>query len=294
MKKSNLMPSLVLGSICLVVALLLSVVNMITLPEIEKNRKEKEIKALQEVLPEGSYFDPISITDNYPDVITGGYKSDKGYVFKAEVIGYQPGLIIMIGVDNDGKIVGVKHTASAETFGVEGELNQKYTERKDDSESLEMILSASASKGAPMTAGAYYKAIDAALEAALIASGNKTEDIYPGVESMEKTDEGNYVFVSYADGFAGKIKLEVSITPDGKIAYVKTISHNETAGYGADALNGTSYHEQFVGTDSESFNDVPNASGNKGGATGTSNGYKKALQNAFNAFKALVTEGGNE
>lgn len=294
MKKSNLLPAIVLSSICVVVALLLAVVNTFTAPEIAKNKKEKEIKALQEVLPAGTYFDPIDITDAYPDVITGGYKSDAGFVFKAEVKGYKPGLTIMVGVDNEGKIAGVKHTASKETFGVESELNSAYTEKKDSLESLEMILSASASKGAPMTAGAYYTAIDAALEAALIASGNKAEDIYPGVESMEKTDEGNYVFVSYAYGKVGKIKLKVSITPDGKIADVETISHNEDSGYGADILDGTSYHEQFVGTDSDSFKNVPNGSGSKGGATITSDGYKKALQNAFNAFKALVTEGGNE
>ena len=35
MKKSNWMPSLVLGCICIVVALLLSVVNMVTAPIIE-------------------------------------------------------------------------------------------------------------------------------------------------------------------------------------------------------------------------------------------------------------------
>lgn len=291
MKKSNVMPSIVLGAICLTVALLLSVVNMFTAPRIEKNKKEAEIKALKEVLPEGTTFDAINITDSYPDVITGGYKSDAGFVFKAEVVGYQPGLIIMIGVDNDGKIAGVKHTASAETFGAESELNQKYTDKKDDKESLEMILSASASKGAPMTAGAYYKAIDAALEAALIASGNKIEDIYPGVESVTTTDEGNYVFVAYGEGYAGKIRIEIAIAPDGKIVEVKTLSHNETAGYGADILNDPGFYDQFVGADTNNFGGIENATGAT--APVTMNGYKQALNNAFAAFKAL-TEGGNQ
>ena len=290
MKKSNVMPSVVLGAICLIAALLLSVINMFTAPEIEKNKKEAEIKALKEVLPEGTTFDAIEITNAYPDVITGGYKSDAGFVFKAEVIGYQPGLIIMIGVDNDGKIAGVKHTSSAETFGVEGELNQKYTDKKDDKDSLEMILSASASKGAPMTAAAYYKAIDAALEAALIASGNKVEDIYPGVESVQITDEGNYVFVAYDDGFVAKIRIEISIATDGKIVYVKTLSHSESDGYGADILDDPSFYDKFVGVDNDNLNGVENVAG----VTGTSKGFKNAVKNAFAAFEALTAEGGND
>ena len=288
MKKSNVMPSIVLGAICLTVALLLSVVNMFTAPRIAENKRKEEIKALKQVLTAGTTFDAIEITDAYPDVITGGYKSDAGYVFKAEVVGYQPGLTIMVGIDNDGKIAGVKHTASAETFGVEGELNQKYTDKKYDKESLEMILSASASKGAPMTAGAYYKAIDAALEAALIASGNKVEDIYPGVESVTTTDEGNYVFVAYADGFVGKIRIEISIAPDGKIVYVKTLSHTESDSYGAAVLDDPTFYEKFVGIESDTLNSVDNVAG----VTGTSKGFKAAVKNAFDAFKA-ITEGGN-
>ena len=289
MKKSNVMPSIVLGAICLISALLLSVINMITQPRIEKNKKEAEIKALREVLPEGTTFDAIEITDEYPDVITGGYKSDAGFVFKAEVVGYQPGLIIMVGIDTDGRIAGVKHTASAETFGAEGELNKKYTDGKYDKESLEMILSASASKGAPMTAAAYYKAIDAALESALIAGGNKAEDVYPGVESMTTNTDGNYVFVSYADGYAGKMTVEVCISPDGKIVHVKTLSHNETEGYGADALDDPSFYDQFTGTDVDEFNGVENVTGAT--APVTLKGYKKALENAFAAFEALVKGG---
>lgn len=290
MKKSNVMPSVVLGAICLIAALLLSVVNIVTTPRIEENKRKAEIKALKEVLTEGTTFDAIKITDEYPDVITGGYKSDAGFVFKAEVVGYQPGLVIMVGIDTDGRIAGVKHTSSKETFGAEGELNKKYTDGQYDKESLEMILSASASKGAPMTSAAYYKAIDAALEAALIAGGNKAEDVYPGVESVETTTEGNYVFVAYADGYAGKIRIEVSIAPDGKIAYVKTLSHNETVGFGADALDDPSFYDQFTGADVNGFDGVENVTGAT--APITLNAYKKALENAFAAFKAL-TEGGN-
>jgi Na+-translocating ferredoxin:NAD+ oxidoreductase RnfG subunit len=286
------MPSVVLGCICLAVALLLSVINMFTAPIIAQRQSAAANEALLEVLPNGKDFKEIEITSSYPSIVKKGWTADGGSVFQMEVIGYASGLVIMCGVDAEGKIAGVKHIASNETFGAEGELNGAYTSKKDTIDSLELILSASASKGAPMTASAYYKAVDAALEAALIASGKKVEDIYPGVESMQIDDNGNYVFVSYGDGYAGKIRLEVSIDMEGKIVSVKTLSHNETDGYGADVLDNSAFHDQLIGKDNGTFSGVENTTGAT--APVTINGYKEAIRNAFAAFEALVEEGGDQ
>lgn len=378
-KKDKAMPAVTLGAICLSVALLLSVINIFTAPEIEKNRKEKELKALQEVLPEGTTFESITVTEEYPDVITGAYKSDAGFIFKAEVKGYQPGLIIMVGIDKDGKVAGVKHTASAETFGVEGELNEAYTKRQDSSDSLEMILSASASKGAPMTARAYYTAVEAALKAFAIVNDVKTPDQiineggnaalgtsgkkfvkwfatevldgvtatyvpednegyvfligevfvgvnnagevvtdgvseeitatalaaytklagstltevsgeFTGVDSIHKTDSGNYVIVATAKGYKNGLSVKVAISNDGKILATEVVSHSETDSIGGAVLEDPSFNDSFVGTDHDGIFDVDSVSG----ATMTSSGYKAALEYAFNAFEALTQEGENE
>lgn len=290
MKKRNLMPAIVLSSICIIAALLMALVNMFTEPKIADNKKKAEIKSLQEVLPEGTYFDPIELTEAYPSVIKGGYKSDAGFVFKAEVTGYQSGLIIMVGIDNEGKIAGVKHTSTKETFGVENELNDAYTNKHDTVESLEMILSASASKGAPMTSAAYYKAIDAALEAADLASGRKAEEKYKGVESFEIDANGNYVFVAYGNGYGGKIRIKISITPDGKIASVETLSHNETPSHGGALLDGEDFYNKFIGIGQSGVGGVENAAG----VTSTSDGFKEAVNNAFAAFESIKAEGGND
>ena len=106
MKKSNLMPSVVLGSICIVVALLLSVVNMITGPVIEAARDAASNAALLEVLPNGKNFRSITLTDEYPDSVVAGYSADGGFVFQMSVTGKEAGLVIMCGIDGDGRIVG--------------------------------------------------------------------------------------------------------------------------------------------------------------------------------------------
>ena len=62
MKKTNIMPTVVLGSICLVVALLLSFVNMVTGPIIKAAQDSAANAALLEVLPEGTNFTPLYLT----------------------------------------------------------------------------------------------------------------------------------------------------------------------------------------------------------------------------------------
>ena len=177
MKKSNILPSIVLGAICLVVAILLSVVNMFTAPVIAERQAAAASAALQEVLPGGSDFTELDLSEKeYPEIVEKGWQANGGFVFQMRVKGYASGLVIMCGVDADGKITGVKHIASNETFNAEGELNGAYTAKQDTLESLEKILSTSASKGAPMTSQAYYDALKAALESAILAGGGMTPE----------------------------------------------------------------------------------------------------------------------
>ena len=129
MKKSftkNLKPVIVLSLICLVVAAVMGGINMITAPEIENQLKIAANAAKAEVLPNA---DPASFSDNmlaelvagledkdsFPTEITAIYKADAGYVFQASVSGNEGGLIIMCGVDNNGKIAGVTDVSNNET-----------------------------------------------------------------------------------------------------------------------------------------------------------------------------------
>ena len=115
MKKSNILPSLVLGCICLVAALLLSVVNKFTAPIIAKNQSDKALGAFVEVLPGATGKEDITLDERYPATVKAGYKFDNGYIFQMEVTGKNAGLIIICGIDLEGKIVGTKVIADQET-----------------------------------------------------------------------------------------------------------------------------------------------------------------------------------
>ena len=115
MKKINLKPTIVLCSICLAVALMLSLINMITEPIIRANRDAAATEALLEVLPDGKNFTELAIDNTYPACITNGYRADGGFVFTASVTGKSSGLIIMCGLDTAGKIVSTKVIEDQET-----------------------------------------------------------------------------------------------------------------------------------------------------------------------------------
>lgn len=172
MKKSNLMPSIVLSAICLVVALLLSVINMFTSEQIIKNQEEKANQTFAEVLPGATGKTSIELDSSYPPSVTSAYKFDNGYVFQMEVKGYKSGLIIMCGVDNEGKVSGVKHIQTNETFGMEAELNGAYT--GDTLDTLELVLATGATKNSN-TSAAYYEAIKAALQSYVIVNGGSVD-----------------------------------------------------------------------------------------------------------------------
>ena len=156
--KSKLMPSIVLGSICIIVALLMAAVNMITAPIIAASQAAKVQETLGTVLPEGKNFVSIS-TDGLPETVTSAYTEDGGgYVFQMEVIGYKSGLIIMCGVSADGKITGAEVIDSNETMSAEHGLGEKYIGKDITNAKVEIVSSST------LTSQAYFDAIAAALQ----------------------------------------------------------------------------------------------------------------------------------
>lgn len=174
--KKNIMPSIVLGSICLIVALMLSLINSITAPIIEEAQNAAANEALLVVLPEGKNFEEITLDATYPAVITKGYKADGGFVFQANVTGKSSGLIILIGIDADGKIVGTKVIAEQETDSydvnvfpaVEG-TDGAYKGMDIDGFTPFLV------SGATLTSKAYSEAVKAALQSFAIANGGTVD-----------------------------------------------------------------------------------------------------------------------
>ena len=157
--KNKLLPSVVLATICIAVALLLAAVNMVTAPIIEAAQAEKVQQTLSKVLPTGKNFTEIS-TEGLPECVTSAYTEEgDGYVFQMEVTGYKSGLVIMCGINAEGKIAGAEYVSSSETLSAEVGLGEKYVGQTNAAFSPELISSAT------KTSQAYADAIKAALDA---------------------------------------------------------------------------------------------------------------------------------
>lgn len=168
--KSKFMPTAVLGIICLVSALLLALINIPTEAKILDNKRKEEMKALIEVLPDSDDFSELT-TEGLPSAVKAAYKEvdGKGYVFKLQVKGYADGLVIMCGVDAEGKIAGVKHTESNETYGLEDQLNGAYVGKSGQ---IDKIIATGATPNSA-TSNGYYTAMTAALSAYEILSSKE-------------------------------------------------------------------------------------------------------------------------
>ena len=176
MNVKNIKPAIVLTTICLVVALLLALVNMITAPIIKAATDAAANEALLVVLPDGKNFEKITLDESYPAAVKEGYRADGGFVFQMSVTGKSSGLIIMCGINAEGKVVGTKVIADQETDSyaakvfpaVEG-LDSTYKDM--DLQSFEPYLVA----GATLTSKAYGEAIKAALQSFVIANGGSVD-----------------------------------------------------------------------------------------------------------------------
>ena len=98
-----------------IVAALLSVVNGITKPIIDKLTWEKTQKAIEAVLPGGG--EEVEFTDS-TGIVQTVYKGENGYAVQVAPVGFNGAITMMVGVDLEGKVLGISVISQAETAGL--------------------------------------------------------------------------------------------------------------------------------------------------------------------------------
>jgi electron transport complex protein RnfG len=102
-------------AIAAIVAALLAGVNMVTAPIIDQLNYEKTQAAINAVLPGGG--EEIAFTDN-TGMVAKVYKSEKGYAVQVQPAGFDGTIDMMVGIDNEGKILGISIISHTETAGL--------------------------------------------------------------------------------------------------------------------------------------------------------------------------------
>ena len=170
--KKHIKSVISLTAICAVVAILLGITNGITAPIIEKQESDAVAQALAVVLPDGEDFQSVDISAyELPDTVTEIYsEKNGGYVFKMSTSGYASGMVILCGIDSEGKVKGATCIASSETNSAEVSYGDKMLDN-----TLETIDSVDTISGSTKTTLGYRNAVKDALNSFVILSGGSVD-----------------------------------------------------------------------------------------------------------------------
>ncbi len=116
--KENIVPAMVLICICLVATLALATTYSAANPVIIKNQKAVADEARAQVLPSGDSF--TEYDGKLVSGVTECYIADNrsGMAVTAEYSGYGGNVVVMVGIDTEGKVTGVTVTEHSETPGL--------------------------------------------------------------------------------------------------------------------------------------------------------------------------------
>ena len=163
-------PTLVLMVICFIVAMALTLTFQVTKPIIAANTKAYADAAREEVLPSssGSFTSVDQETlDGIADVYIANNKS--GVVITSIEKGFGGKIIVMVGINNEGSIQGIKILEHTETPGLgtkaitKNHLSQYFGQseitntRTSDSTKIDAI------SGATISSNAIYRAVENSL-----------------------------------------------------------------------------------------------------------------------------------
>ena len=100
-----------------IVALALACVNKVTAPIIAQLNEQKTQQAIAAVLP-GGYDEEIADYADATGLVSKVYKGANGYALEVKPSGFDNTITMMVGVDFDGKILGISVVSHTETAGL--------------------------------------------------------------------------------------------------------------------------------------------------------------------------------
>ena len=130
MRKTYVMPLLILTVICLVVSSALAFMDSITSPVISAAAAERAQEAMEKKIPDAKGFEKIElsyISGDMPASIREIYRTTNGvgYVFIAAVNGFSGDITVICGIDPEGKIISTSTLSHTETKGIGTILEQE-------------------------------------------------------------------------------------------------------------------------------------------------------------------------
>lgn len=165
MKNDFVLPVIVLGLICLVMAGALAFVNDVTGPNISKAAAERAELAMREIIPQADEFIPLDLEkEGLPETIREAYatSNNTGYIFITAASGYGGDITVICGIDPMGVIIKSLTLSHTETKGISDPVFNMQPEYIGKDVNLSGV---DAIAGATISSNAYRNAILYAFEA---------------------------------------------------------------------------------------------------------------------------------
>lgn len=140
MKNRALQSVIVLASICLVVALLLSAVNTITAPIIKAAEESAANEAYMVVLPDATELEVITLDGDTPPSVQALLrdKGGSGYAFKLLLTGTYTGkdMTLIVGIGPDGKIIKMSFVEYTDSKGSADAFNTAFVGKDNTADGI--------------------------------------------------------------------------------------------------------------------------------------------------------------
>ena len=104
-------------AICIVVAAALAGVNAITKPVIDELNAAAIQEAIATVLP-GGFDNEVSDFTDATGIVSKVYQGANGYAVEVGPGGFDNTITMMVGIDNEGKVLGISVVSHTETAGL--------------------------------------------------------------------------------------------------------------------------------------------------------------------------------
>ena len=177
----------VLLSICAVVTLVLSLVNFLTFDAAQANKKKEIDIAISSMFPKST--SSVEVETEYGDPISGVYKvmendTHIGYAVGTTANGFGGKIEMLVGIENGGKIRGVKIISLSETPNVGSRVDddEYLSGYKGKNGILKLKEDIDAISGASISSKAVLAGVNSVMQLGLDVEGRETED---GEETSE-------------------------------------------------------------------------------------------------------------
>ena len=104
-------------AICIVVAAALAGVNALTKPVIDELNAAAIQEAIATVLP-GGFDNEVSDFTDATGIVSKVYQGANGYAVEVGPGGFDNTITMMVGIDNEGKVLGISVVSHTETAGL--------------------------------------------------------------------------------------------------------------------------------------------------------------------------------